>query len=189
MTVRTTMSVLIGRVRSLIGDPAGTSAVFTDQEVQDALDAYRTAVYNALLSSPAVKTPSGEQYLDFYALSGNWEDGAVIRDAAYTPLTPDTSEPLLGHWGFTTGQTPPLYISGRFYDVYGAAADLLTAWAAKEKLGFDFATDGQSFSRSQKIAGLLEMARQYRRQQSPLRVRVVRDDIAPGSVRSNDADA
>ena len=62
------------------------------------------------------------------------------------------------------------------YDAYAAAADLLEAWAAKEKLAFDFDADGQSFKRSQKMRALLELAREYRRQQRPLAGVLVRSD-------------
>ena len=62
------------------------------------------------------------------------------------------------------------------YDAYAAAADLLEAWAAKEKLAFDFDADGQSFKRSQKAQALLELAREYRRQQRPLAGVLVRSD-------------
>lgn len=62
------------------------------------------------------------------------------------------------------------------YDLYAAAADLLEAWAAREKLNFDFDTDGQSFKRSQKAAALLALAREYRRQQRPASVAMVRTD-------------
>ncbi len=61
-------------------------------------------------------------------------------------------------------------------DVYAAAADLLEAWAAKEKLAFDFDADGQSFKRSQKMRALLELAREYRRQQRPQQGVLVRSD-------------
>ena len=54
MSVRTGMADLITQVRTLIGDPvvAGTppTSTYTDQQVQDALDAHRTQVRNAPLS-------------------------------------------------------------------------------------------------------------------------------------------
>ncbi len=106
------MADLIARVRLLIADQHGADVVFTDQEIQAALEAH----------------PYGE------------------------------------------GE----------YDVYGAAADLLEMWAAKEKLSFDFEADGQTFRRSQKSQSLLELAREYRRQQRPQQVGMVRSDAVCG---------
>ncbi len=62
------------------------------------------------------------------------------------------------------------------YDAYAAAADLLEAWAAKEKLAFDFDADGQSFKRSQKAQALLGLAREYRKKQLPQQGVLVRSD-------------
>jgi len=66
------------------------------------------------------------------------------------------------------------------YDAYAAAADLLEMWAAKEKLSFDFEVDGQSYKRSQKAQALLELAREYRRQQRPQQGVLVRSDAVCG---------
>lgn len=106
------MVEFIARVRLLIHDPDGESAVFTGQEIEDALAARQC----------------GENE----------------------------------------------------YDAYAAAADLLEAWAAKEKLAFDFDADGQSFKRSQKMRALLELAREYRRQQRPQQGVLVRSDAVCG---------
>lgn len=106
------MSDSVARVRLLIHDPDGESAVFTDEQVREAL-------------------------------------------AARTD---------------TEGEA----------DVYAAAADLLEMWAAKEKLSFDFEADGQTFRRSQKSQSLLELAREYRRQQRPQQVGMVRSDAVCG---------
>ena len=102
----------VARVRLLIGDPDGESAVFSGKEIEDALAARQCG-----------------------------EDE---------------------------------------YDAYAAAADLLEMWAAKEKLAFDFDADGQSFKRSQKMRALLELAREYRRQQRPQGVQLVRSDAVCG---------
>lgn len=103
------MTDRIDRVRLLIADQPGAGAVFTDQEIQAALDARQV------------------------------EEG--------------------------------------IYDVYATAADLLEAWAAREKLSFDVDADGARFKRSQKAAMLLELAQTYRRQQRPSIIQQVRDDV------------
>jgi hypothetical protein len=68
-------------------------------------------------------------------------------------------------------------ISDGEYDVYGAAAELLEMWAAREKLSFDFSADNAQYRRSQKVANLLDLAAQFRRRQQVQVIRQVRDDI------------
>ena len=176
MAARASLASLITRVRTLIDDNA-TTKTFTDDEVQAALDNWRTDVRYLELRPAETRTASGVEYRDYYAPCGDWEDDYTLLDSGYSPVVADVAEPLLGHWGFTTGQGATLYITGKFYDTYGAAADLLTAWAAKEKLSFDFNADGQSFNRSQKVKALLELAGEYRRHQNPARVLMDRGDI------------
>ncbi|MBX6770878.1 MAG: hypothetical protein IRY83_04080 [Chloroflexi bacterium] len=163
------MVELIARTRLLIGDPAGAEQTFTDDEVQAALDRYQTVVRYAPLHPEPTPLPTGlVEYRDYYAGLGDWEADEQLYDAAWTALTPVTSDRLTGHWTFASpGQNPPLFILGKVYDVYGAAADLLEQWAAKVKQEFDFSTDGQSFQRSQKLRALLDLAREYRRRQRP----------------------
>ena len=176
MAARASLASLITRVRTLIDDNA-TTKTFTDDEVQAALDNWRTDVRYLELRPAETRTSSGVEYRDYYAPCGDWEADAVLYDSGYATLTPTTSEYQAGHWAFTTGVTPPVYIVGKTFDVYAAAADLLEMWAAREKLSFDFDTDGQSFKRSQKAAALLALAREYRRQQRPASVLMDRGDI------------
>ena len=177
MAVRATMAELISRLRTLIGDPAGASQAFDDQTLQDYLDRRQTVARYALLRAEGSPRPDGTvDYLDYYADVGDWEADEKLYDGAYGLLTPASVDRLTGHWAFSTSQPPPVLIVGKFYDVYAAAADVLEAWAAREKLSFDFDADGQSFKRSQKAAALLALAREYRRQQRPARVAMVRSD-------------
>lgn len=163
------MAELIGRVRALIGDPADASQTFTDDDVQAALDRYQTVVRYARLHPEPTLLPSGVvEYRDYYAAVGDWEADEQLYDAAWQQLAPAVSDRLTGHWTFASpGQPPPVYVVGKVYDVYGAAADLLEQWAAKAKLEFDFAADGQQFQRSQKSRALLQLAAEYRRRQRP----------------------
>lgn len=171
------MAELIGRLRGLIGDPAGANQTFDDQALQDYLDRRQTVVRFAPLRAEGSPRPDGTvDYLDYYADVGDWEADEKLYDGAYNLLTPATADRLVGHWTFSVNQPPPVLITGKFYDVFGAAADVLEAWAAKEKLSFDFDADGQSFKRSQKAAALLALAREYRRRQRPVSAKMVRTD-------------
>ncbi len=177
MAVRATMADLITRVRLLINDPAGASQTFADQEIQDALDRHRSDVrYLELVAAETVAPGGAVSYLDYYADRGDWESDEALYNSTYAALAPTSADRLTGHWAFAANQNPPVYIVGKSFDPYAAAADLLEAWAAKEKLAFDFDSDGQTFKRSQKIAALLQMAREYRRQQQPVSVGMARTD-------------
>lgn len=177
MAVRLSMADLIARARLLIYDEAGVDQVFEDQEVQDALDAHRTDVRYLELDAVATLSSSGTEYLDYYAHRGHWEADEILVDGSFNTLAPDTADQLVGHWTFAANQDPPVYIVGKSYDLYAAAADLLEAWAAREKLAFDMDADGARFDRSQKMKALLELAAQYRRQQRPIIVQQVRNDV------------
>lgn len=182
MAVRPTMAALIAEVRLLIGDPAATSQQFTDQQVQDALDnpAVRSD-YRLLGLKPTPKYPNGTvQYLDYYADWGYWEDDVLLYQYRTLLVTPALSENTRGHWQFSANVFPPLYLEGKSYDVYRAAANLLEMWAALLARQFAFTSDGQTFNRQQASQGLVMLAKQYRKQQRPTMARMVRDDLSDG---------
>jgi hypothetical protein len=160
------MADLIARLRVLIADASGGNQVFTDLQLQDFIDTRQTVVRYFELEARPTYPPGGflsqSAYKDFYASVGFWESDAAFIDAAYAAITPDTKDELTGHWVFNAGQLPPIYITGKNYDLYGAAVDALEAWAAKEKLNFNFSTDGQQFEESQKVTALLDLADKYR---------------------------
>ena len=166
MSVRTTMADLITRVRELIGDPviAGTpsTSTYTDQQIQDALDAHRTQVRNAPLRPLQTANTSGTvTYRDWFAPRGGWEASPVLTDASWSVLTPSASDCLTGEWTFSTDQTW-VNASGNLFDIYGAAVDILYLTLQALSAQFDFAADGQSFSRSQQAAGVRALIDAYR---------------------------
>ncbi len=178
MTARASMAALITAVRGLIGDTSTTAPVLTDDQVQAALDAWREEVrYQELTPAETIQPGGAVVTLDYYADMGNWETDAKLFDAQYNVLTPATSDYVVGHWTFTTDTPPPVRISGKTYDLYAAAADLLAQWAAIEKLSFDFSADGASYQLSQKVAALLSLAQQYHQRQRPHCARQVRSDL------------
>jgi len=160
------MADLITLLRRAIGDAAGASQVFSDDELQAFLDARRFETRGLRLREEGTLSGGVVSYYDFYSQYENWESDGVLSQPDGTTFTPDTSEWLVGHWRFNAAQTIlPLSIRGKFYDVNAAAADALEAWAGKVALDFDFATQGESFSRSQKQKQLLTLAQQYRARQ------------------------
>lgn len=183
MAVRTTMSDLIAAVRDLINDPAALT--FTDQQVQDKLDRTRDDVrYECMTAAPTLQPGAIFDWVDYYIQPGYWETDYTIQQGQFDYVTPLTEELIVGHFtlpnasGVTYGQIPPVFITGKVYDIYAAAADLLEMWSAKLALNFDFTADGQSFRRSQASQALLTLARQYRNKAKPLAVKARRTDLA-----------
>jgi hypothetical protein len=144
--VRVGMADLLWRVRALVGDlaSAGSARLFTDLQVQEVLDRNRLDVpgdaYRALQPDyPWTGDP--HDYYDPDGL-GDWDGETVVTDGAGTTLTPDTADLLTGHWSFSSGQTSPVYVVGRTYDVYGAASDLCPLGMALTARGFDVGQGG-----------------------------------------------
>jgi hypothetical protein len=165
MAVRTSMAAIISRVRELIGDAAGADQVFTDQQIQDTLDTRRRRTDAQYLSPvSSVAAGGGVSYLTYIAPTGYWEDDVLLQDGSYEFLAAsvDTADLLTGQWVFTATQAPPVMITGKTYDIYAAAADVLEMWLAKIKLDYDFLSSGRTFKRSQQIEGLSGLIRTYR---------------------------
>ncbi len=173
---RPTMADIIRVTRQLIGDKV-PNPVFTDDEIQDALDKRREiARHWPLKALPEViqnRVETREWYHDYYY----WESNAKLYNASFEEITPAIADPLHGRWVFAEHQGM-VFVSGNVYDVYAVAADLLEQWAAREKLSYDFSTDeGQSFRRSQKLEGLLKLAQLFRSKQWVRRLEVTRPDV------------
>lgn len=193
------MTQLITRVRLLIGDPAGASQQFADQDVQDTLDESRDDLrYEPLLIAPSlVNTAStGNQastiFADYYSKYQWWEQDVVLQGyengQAWVVLTPLASDYITGHWQFDSttvfvngtvpGQLPPIFATGKVYDVHTASADLLELWAATLAGAYDIAVDGQNLRRSQLMQAKLNLAQIYRRKAKPRIARLDRSDVA-----------
>lgn len=188
------MDPLLARVRLLIADPAGASQQFSDQQIQDTLDDWRDDVrYEQLTPAPSIVNtshttagPADFIWADYYSLYHWWEGDVVIQDGHFLTLTPLASDLIVGHWQFELnvfsagtipGQYPPLFATGKVYDLNAAAAELLDFWAASLARAYDFTADQQTFHRSQMAAGLLKQAEYYRRRARPRDAQAVRNDL------------
>lgn len=171
--MRDSLYEVIQALRLRIGDPSIPSAapVLSDGELAQVLEGQRVEVRYAPLDALPTNSPTGTQYLAFYppaAYGGRvWEGGPTVCDSGWNVVTGYAFDPFSGRILFETSQTPPLLLSGNCYDLAAAAADALVRWAAKEKLSFDFQADGASYSRSQKVKNLLDLALEQRRQALP----------------------
>ncbi|MGZ3677033.1 MAG: hypothetical protein ACXWQR_00515 [Ktedonobacterales bacterium] len=193
MAVRSSMTDLITRVRVLIGDGnpvSGNPYQFGDQDIQDALDLKRVWVRSAVLRPAPSLTSNGIiSYQDYFADQGNWESDVVIQDAAFHILSDmSASDYLTGQWTWnlaSPGKIPPIFITGKFYDIYGAAADLLEKWAAFAMRAYDVTMDGTTLRRSQMAQGMLTQAKQYRKQALVHVIPMTRSDMNDDSSGTN----
>jgi hypothetical protein len=119
-------------------------------------------------------------YQDYYADRGDWEADAALYGndgaAPYAALTPATEDYLTGHWTFAD-QDPPVYIVGKTYDVYAAAAEMCDEWAAKVKLHYNVTEQGLTQNREGKYRQLTDLAKLYRAKRRVKFVRLVRGDL------------
>ena len=176
---RPSMAALISLVRDLINDPApsGTTPVFTDDNIERALDIHRWDYRYAPLIPLTTISGGTINYFDWYSGEMYWETDATLYDNSLNVLTPSVSDPLHGRWTFATDQQDGVFVSGKVYDPYGAAADLLEMLATRYAIEFDFDADGASYKRSQKAAAMNTMAEKYRRMQRIVTADQTRNDI------------
>lgn len=183
----------------LIADPAGASQQFADQDIQNRLDWSRDDIrYESLIIAPSIVNTASTNnqaatiFADYYSRHGYWESDVVLQayvnGAAWVVATPLASELLIGqaHWQFelnvftsgtVPGQLPPVFATGKIYDVYSAAADLLQFWAATFSDAYDITVDGQSLRRSQRMTAKLLLAEEYRKMAKPKLAKMVREDV------------
>lgn len=195
---RSTMADLIALVRTMIADPAGVSQQFQDIDIQNRLDASRDDIrYEGLTIAPSIvnTASTGNQastiFADYYSKYPWWEQDVVLQGyfngAAWIVLTPLASDYIVGHWQFDStavfvngtvpGQLPPVFATGKIYDLNAAAADLLEFWAATLAGSYDITVGGQVFRRSQLMAAKLTMAQYYRRLAKPKVAKMNRNDL------------
>ena len=228
MAVRSSMAALIARTRQMIGDVA-SPVDFSDQDIQDACDAHRDDVRYELLS-PAPDIQPGQNgsqvaefvWAAFFSHFQHWEDDVLLQgmntttEQPWVILTPVASEPIVGRWTFAVtlpaiatppGQWPPVYASGKVYDLYRIAADLLERRIALRSFTtFDITADGRTLHLNQILdrwekLRVSYLAQSWNRvvdlqrtdmaadrgngQTTPLLSGGTRDDILPGMLGGN----
>lgn len=197
MAVRTSMTDLIALVRQMINDQ-GQTPQFTGQDVQNRLDAHRDDIrYELLKEAPSIVNAASTNnqaqwvYADYHSRYQWWEADVTLQGDLsgnfWKVITPAASDYITGYFQFqltpfvngtSPGQLPPVYATGKIFDPYAAAADLLEFWAAKVVLEYDVVVGGQTFKRSQGVDALQKLAKAYRMQAKPKIVKMRRDDIA-----------
>lgn len=171
---RAGMSALVQQVRALTGAgtadyAVGTANHWDADQVEQVLDRHRIDLVRHRLTPDDTYVGGGSVvYTTYRSAYGNLEAGTAlvvqdgIGDARGTATY--SVDHQLGVFTFTSDQAgTALYLTGRSYDPYGAAGEVLEEWAAYEARSFDFSTDGQSYTRSQKATALREAARAMRK--------------------------
>lgn len=174
--------------------------MFTDDQIQTKLDELRDDIrYECLQAAPSIVNAASTNnqaqfvYADYHSRYRHWESDAILQGDLsgdfWKVLTPAASDYLKGYWQFqltpftngtAPGQLPPVYCTGKVYDLYAASADLLDMRANTLSLTtFDFTSDSQSFKVSQIIDNLRKTALSYRRQAKPRIATMTRSDVMP----------
>lgn len=203
MAVRSSMSALIATTRQLIGDVT-TPQDLADQDIQDVLDAYRDEVrYELLRPMPDIQPgQNGSLVAQFVWASYQsefqyWESDVVIQgintanNQPWVVQSPATFEYIPGKWTFAVtlpsiatppGQYPPVYATGKVYDLYTAASVLLDRRIALRAFTtFDYTADGQTFKLSQVIGTWERLRDRYLMQGWNRVIELERSDLAPGT--------
>lgn len=185
MAVRASMIDLISDVRELIGDQ--DAAQYSDQQIQDALDANRTDLWNAPLEPQGTIGFGGTiTYTHFYAQVGNIEKDAILYDAQYTALSgtlaPGTADYRRGYFNFAGSATSPygpqrpVSIVGHAYQVPQAALSLVNQWAASVKAQIEYSDPNFTIKLGQQYGNLQALAGSIASKCPPVTVRVYRSD-------------
>lgn len=159
MTVTDSLRPLIARLRREIGDE--DEPMWTEAQIADALESFQSVVRYARLNALETRLPNGTvRYFEFESGVGWWETDAQIVTGSWSVVTPETWDWVRGRATFATHQVSALYISGKYYDYYGAAELLIDQTIAKIKARAIDRTDrDSSLKRSQQIDTLTELKR------------------------------
>lgn len=197
MTARTTLATLISQVRGMTNAgtadyTAGGQTFWDDDRMQEVLDRHRIDVYREPLQAFPIHTAGGtpdyrdykSQYKNFEQTSGGSAifivEDSIGADAGTVSWSADYGRGIVTFAANTEGLA--YFLTGRSYDIYGAAAEIWRSKAGHFAEQFDFSTDNHSVSRSQKIKNAMAMADLYDKKSTGSGDNVVqmyRSDIIP----------
>jgi len=173
MTARTGMTDIITKLRGHTNAGTadytiGTAAYWSDDQLQNVLDAHRLDFYANELEQITAMESGAVVYKTYRAPYRNLEGGTVnflLVDFQGTPAgTADyTADYPTGAVTFAADQAGKAwYLTGRSYDIYAAAADVWRSKAAHAaETSFDFSTDNHRVSGGQIHEHCLKMAAHY----------------------------
>ena len=190
MTARTGMSTLISTMREWcnLGTSdytLGTSTHWTDDQIQTALDRHRTQVLEEELEQITNNNNGTIEYKEYRSGFGNYEETTggtsifIIESVGGTDVGTAnyTMDYALGILTFETTQAgSSRFLTGRSYDLYGAAADIWQRKGGAYAIAVDFKTDNMSVKRSDIAKHCRDMFNYYSMMGNPRQVEVTRDD-------------
>jgi hypothetical protein len=205
---RASMSQLIALVRLKTGFASGGTPAFTDDNVQDVLDAHRADIrYELMTPAPDIQPgQSGSAVANFvWAVYLSefqyWESSLVIQgldvvtNKPWVVLTPVSAENIPGKFAFAVelpsiatppAQFPPVYATGKVYDIFRASGELLLMGIAQLAFNlFDITSDGRTMRLQQIVTTWQKLADMYFAQAWPTTTKLYRSDIAPGAEGSS----
>ncbi len=189
---RSTMADLISRLRDMVSAGSadytvGTATYWTDDQLQQALDAHRREVFDETLSKiPQVNAAGSTVYTEYRSAWSDFEstDGGTaifyLRDstgarAGTASYTVDYRSGRITFSSDTLGSA--YYLTGRSYDLNAAAADIWEQKAAHVANRFDFEADGGRYSVSKLVEQYERQAQRFRAKSGPVVGRMIRDDL------------
>src|SRR5258707_15496010 len=93
---------------------------------------------------------------------------------------------MVGHCILTACACPPVYITGKTFDIFRASADMLERWAAKWELMYSISVDGQHLRLNDATDAQQKLAKTYRTRQREVTITMRRTDIpAEGTDQGN----
>ncbi|CAB4173356.1 hypothetical protein UFOVP1476_46 [uncultured Caudovirales phage] len=180
MAARPTMTVPISETYKVLG---GTGAYFSEEDVQDALDATGTPVEMLSLSAlPDALGTGGVTYETRFELP--FRPGAEFEffDAQFDAIDPelwtDSIDKLRGIVVFSEPQDTPIYVRTTKWDIAAASERLIVARIGQLHTEFDVEITGAAkAARSQQIKALESQLRELRRGSGLGRIPAERHDF------------
>jgi hypothetical protein len=149
----------------------GSVTYWTEAALDTVLDRHRVDILRERLT-PTEKLVGGGtiEYHDYYSAFGPFEETTggtavfIIQDTlgntqGSSGYTIDYQRGLVSFTADTTGSV--MLLTGRSYDMNGAAADMWRSKAAHYAMAFSFSTDNHSLQRGQLIDHCMKMAAFY----------------------------
>jgi hypothetical protein len=188
------MGNLIKRLRVMTETAATDYSVnsvtyWTDDQLQDVLDMYRTEInQRELIGVPEYSGgstiwkdyPLGAKDLEeATSNSGNVVAWSLVDSTGTEVSSSDyAADYISGIVRFVSDTSGAIYfLKARSYNLSRAAADIWRRKAAHVASGYDFSTEGQSFSRSQLYANYIAIAEQFGSASGLVVTRMVRTDL------------
>lgn len=161
--MRSSVAGIVGFVSELVNDKEYET--FTQDRIQNALDAYRWEATQHPIMGITKRSTSGVTYAA-YQTSKQWrylEYDTAIEDLTYAAVMPDVSDYNQGRFQFSTPRTESyLYLTGFSHDPYAAAYSLLTNRAAEvSEEAVSWSTDGGSFNYGTLTPAITQQAQTY----------------------------